>query len=302
MSQVGQVAQLRRYLPGQLVEGERQPFQVGQVPQLRRYLPGQLVGVEIQPFQVGQVPQLRRYLPAELVLGEAQPCQVGQVAQLRRYPPGQLVAEEVQIIQVGQVAQLRRYLPSQLVEGEAQPCQVGQVPQLRRYLPGQLVVEEAQMSDPAVAVGGYSMPFPHGGLALPVVLVAPVRSVRGVVEGAQRGPVGGRVRLRLSQPRAGHAGKGHGGNRHHSDEKSGNRLCHLRSPPGGPRGWRRCCGPHAEDAAVVPVGLAHNALLEPEWSLDVRRGWPHRRGRWMRNRTRRAAFLRLLRNSRSRLR
>ena len=45
------------------------------------------------------------------------------------------------------------------------------------------------MSDPAVAVGGYSMPFPHGGVAQPVAVAAPVRSVRGVVEGDQRGPV-----------------------------------------------------------------------------------------------------------------
>ena len=51
---------------------------------------------------------------------------------------------------------------------------------------------------------------------------------------------------------------------------------------------------------VSPIKPSWN--LESEWSLDVRRRWPHRRGRWMRNRTRRAAFLRLLRNSRSRRR
>ena len=48
------------------------------------------------------------------------------------------------------------------------------------------------MSDPAVAVGGYSMPCPDGGVAQPVAVVAPVRSARGAVEGDQRGPVRGR--------------------------------------------------------------------------------------------------------------
>ena len=59
---------IRRYLPGQLVGSEIQPYQVGQAAQLRRYLPGQLVGSEIQPYQVGQAAQLRRYLPVNWLL------------------------------------------------------------------------------------------------------------------------------------------------------------------------------------------------------------------------------------------
>ena len=43
------------------------------------------------------------------------------------------------------------------------------------------------------------------------------------------------------------------------------------SPPGDPRGSRRCCGSDAEDAPVVPVGLAHNVPLILKWSLDVLR-------------------------------
>ena len=71
--QVGEAAQLCRYLPAQLVEGEPQQFQVGQVTQLCRHLTAQLVPVEAQPFQVGEVAQLRRYLPAQLVEAEVQP-------------------------------------------------------------------------------------------------------------------------------------------------------------------------------------------------------------------------------------
>ena len=99
---------------------EVQLFQIGEVAQLRRYLPPQPVLPEIQPFQVDEVAQLRRYLPAQLVLFEVQPFQVGEVAQLRRYllvrglpgrrgcpappvSPAQLVPE-VQPFQVGEAA------------------------------------------------------------------------------------------------------------------------------------------------------------------------------------------------------
>ena len=54
-------------------------FQVGEVAQLRRYLPAQLVPVEVQPFQVGEGAQLRRYPPAQLVFGEVQRFQAGEV-------------------------------------------------------------------------------------------------------------------------------------------------------------------------------------------------------------------------------
>ena len=94
--QAGEVAQLRRYLPAQLVPAEGQPCQVGEVAQLRRYLPAQLVPAEGQPCQVGEVAQLRRYLPAQLVPAEGQPCQVGEIAQFRRYLPAQLVPVEPQ--------------------------------------------------------------------------------------------------------------------------------------------------------------------------------------------------------------
>ena len=47
--------------------------QVGKVAQLRGYLPAQLVRVEEQPFQIGEVGQLRRNFPAQLISGEAQP-------------------------------------------------------------------------------------------------------------------------------------------------------------------------------------------------------------------------------------
>ena len=43
-------------------------MQVGEIAQLRRYLPGQLVAVEVQPCQVGEVAQVRRYLPGQLVV------------------------------------------------------------------------------------------------------------------------------------------------------------------------------------------------------------------------------------------
>ena len=64
-----------------------------------------------------------------------------------------------------------------------------------------------------------AVPISNGLTAEPVGSVRPVRAVGGVVQGHQGGPVGQRVRLRLSQPRAGHACKRDGG--HHSDEDSG---------------------------------------------------------------------------------
>ena len=48
MYQIAEAAQLRRYLPAQLVLAEVQPFQVGEAAQLQRYLPPQLVPPEVQ--------------------------------------------------------------------------------------------------------------------------------------------------------------------------------------------------------------------------------------------------------------
>ena len=42
-------------------------FQVGEVAQLFGYRPGQLVVAEIHSYQVGQVAQLRRYRPVQVV-------------------------------------------------------------------------------------------------------------------------------------------------------------------------------------------------------------------------------------------
>ena len=143
--QVGEAAQLRRYLPAQPVFVEPHTYQVGEAAQLRRYLPVQLVVVEVQECQVGEVAQLHRYLPAQLVFVEPQPFQVGEAAQLRRYLPAQGVVVEVQRSQVGQAAQLWRYLLAQLVVVEPHTCQVGEAAQFRRYRPAQLVTAKAQI-------------------------------------------------------------------------------------------------------------------------------------------------------------
>ena len=45
-----EAAQLRRYLPAQLVAAEDQPFKVGEADQLRRQLPAQLVAAEDQLY------------------------------------------------------------------------------------------------------------------------------------------------------------------------------------------------------------------------------------------------------------
>ena len=107
--QVGEVAQLRRYLPAQLVTVEDVTRQVGEVAQLRRYPPAQLVPIEDQTFQVGEVAQQLNWLelrsrnwlarlpssggisPLNWLAARGQPFQVGEVAQLRRYLPAQLV-------------------------------------------------------------------------------------------------------------------------------------------------------------------------------------------------------------------
>ena len=73
----------------QVVVVEAQPFQVGEAAQLRRYLTAQVVAVEAQRSQVGEAAQLRRYLTAQVVVVEVQPFQVGEAAQLRRYLPAQ---------------------------------------------------------------------------------------------------------------------------------------------------------------------------------------------------------------------
>ena len=68
--QVGE-AQLRWYLPAQ-TRCRRGGAQVGEAAQVRRYLPAQLVVAEDQPCQVGEAAQLRRYLPAQVVVAEDQ--------------------------------------------------------------------------------------------------------------------------------------------------------------------------------------------------------------------------------------
>ena len=119
----------------QLVVAEVYRLQVGQVAQLLRYLATQPVAVEGQIVEVRQVAEVCRNLLAQLVDAQVQSLQVGQVSQFRRYLPSQLVISEVQSLQVGRVAQFLRYLPGQLVAIEEQPGQVGQVSQLLRYLP-----------------------------------------------------------------------------------------------------------------------------------------------------------------------
>ena len=118
------VFQAAWHAPAQVIvaAAEAQACQVGEAAQLRRYLPAQEVVVEVQIYQVGEAAQLRRYLPAQEVVSEAQPCQVGEAAQLRRYLPAQVIAAEAQPCQVGEAAQLRRYLPAQVVEDEFQLC------------------------------------------------------------------------------------------------------------------------------------------------------------------------------------
>ena len=68
--QVGEAAQLRLYLPAQLVVGEAQPSKVGEAAQLRRYLAAQAVAAEIQPWNAPVA-----------VGGDALPFAEGSVAQ-----------------------------------------------------------------------------------------------------------------------------------------------------------------------------------------------------------------------------
>ena len=49
-----------------------QIYQVGETAQLRRYLPAQGVFLDAQRYQVGEAAQLRRQLPDQDVAGEAQ--------------------------------------------------------------------------------------------------------------------------------------------------------------------------------------------------------------------------------------
>ena len=82
--QVGQAAQLRRYLARQAVVAKVKPGQAGQVAQLRRYLARQAVAAKVKPLQAGQVAQFRRDLARQAVVAKVKPGQAGQVAQLRR--------------------------------------------------------------------------------------------------------------------------------------------------------------------------------------------------------------------------
>ena len=109
-----EVAQLRRYLPGQLVIQ-----QVGCPDPPAQLVLAQLAQGGISPLNwFAEVSRLAR-LPTPAVshrsTGYRSNC---QSAQLRRYLPGQLVIVEVQISQVGEVAQLRRYLPAQTGMGK----------------------------------------------------------------------------------------------------------------------------------------------------------------------------------------
>ena len=97
-----------------------------------------------------------------------------------------------------------------------------------------------------IAVGSHAVPLSQRPVAQPVVFVHPVIPVRGVVPRATRASaVGGRVRLRLGQPRAGRVGKSHGGNQGRLSPQHPSRrrteflgldgLGHLRSPTGRTR-------------------------------------------------------------------
>ena len=66
------VFQAAWHAPAQGVLGEGQKCQVGEAAQLRRYLPAQGVLGEPQLCQVGEAAQLRRYLPAQGVDAEVQ--------------------------------------------------------------------------------------------------------------------------------------------------------------------------------------------------------------------------------------
>ena len=160
---------------------EVQRFQVGEVAQLCRDRPSQLVKTEVQRFQVGEVANspgipvnslLLRFRDSRLERLPNSPGIVpvsrlslrfrdSRLGRLPNFPgdPGQLVAAEVQGFQVGEVAQLCRDRPSQLVKTEVQRFQVGEAAQLPRDRPSQLVEAEAQPDNAATVVNINTVPL-----------------------------------------------------------------------------------------------------------------------------------------------
>ena len=162
----------------------------------------------MQLSQVGKVAQLRRDTPTQLILIEGQLSQGGKVAQLRRDTPTQLIPYEIQHRQFGEVAQLGGDAPTQLTLIEEQRTQAGEVANLRRDLSVQAVCREVQIGHPPAVrlvranlvqippktqsssrrprVGAHSMPITKRGVTLPIGLVMPICSIRGVVESDKR--------------------------------------------------------------------------------------------------------------------
>ena len=135
------------------------------IPQCAWYAPAKLVAAEIQHLQVGELPQFNGDLPSQVVVGKSQLLQAGQLAQFRRDLLAQVVLSEVQVLQEEELAQFSRYLSSQPV------------------------LKKLKGSYAPVGIRFNAVPFSKSLATQPIVVVRPVGSIRGVLEGNQGFPV-----------------------------------------------------------------------------------------------------------------
>ena len=104
--------------------------------------------------------------------------------QFCRYLAAQLVVIENQSDQVGESAEFSRNVSAQLIGVEIQPIQVGELPQLGREFSIQSVLRKHDADDTPI-LGIHPVPLAKGPVAQPAVVVRPVGSVGGIVEGNQ---------------------------------------------------------------------------------------------------------------------
>ena len=139
-----------------------------------------------------QLTQPHRNRAGQVVPTERQPFEIDQVGQLGRDRAGQVVSEQVQPYEVDQVSQLARDRAAQVVPGQVQMFEVDQACQLGRDRAGQPFLPEVQLRNLATGIRRYAVPFAERRLGLPIRVVRPTRSARGLVEGRQRRPLGDR--------------------------------------------------------------------------------------------------------------
>ena len=190
---------------GQVANAEPRPLRIDsglELAQGGRYRTAQAVQNEIQMLQIREAAQRRRDRTAQGVAGEVQVLQIREATQRRRdrtaqgsvsvVPPRLIGAgTETQVLQIHEAAQRRWNRTTQLVVAEIQAFQSLETAQGRRERTAQEVGAESQRHHAAVPIRSHAVPLMEWCITVPIRAAQPVRTVGGVVELDEHGPVVG---------------------------------------------------------------------------------------------------------------